>query len=141
MHSHFACVPLLAIAGLFLACSSGSPAASTGSATSFSCASTLAGVSTCILYEATGTDAALVIEQVRAGCVSQGGATLEVVASCPSAGNLGGCRTPVTVTGGSAELTATSYSYTCSSILCPTSEAEVQSQCSEQGSGATFVAP
>src|SRR5437868_1559399 len=54
----------------------------------------------CQFYEATGPDAARLIDSLRAGCVDQGSFHAKVVDECPKDGNVGGCKTPVTVEGG-----------------------------------------
>ena len=66
----------------------------------------------CQFYEATGTDAAKTVDQVRAGCIDQGGAKASVLAVCPSADVLGGCRKPVPVKGSTeVQLFITTFEY------------------------------
>ena len=123
----------------------GGPGASSASGTTLSCVVQLKGFEPqCQLYEATGADAARVIDQLRAGCIDQSSATAKVVDSCPTANGLGGCKTPVKVQGGAdVQLSITNFEYK------PTSDAghlgthstpeQVKSFCAVQGASATYI--
>ena len=89
---------------------------------------------TCQYYEATGPDAARTISSLQAGCVNQGTVTAKVVDSCPTEGNLGGCKSPVTVKGGAnVHLDVTNFFYKAASDASafgsPATPAAVQQQC------------
>lgn len=124
-------------------CSSGSSAPSGGSASSpntLACMATLGGGTICEFYEATGADAMRVIASLRDGCTNQSGATLMPLASCPTAGNLGGCKAPLPVTGDpNVTITLTDFFYAQDGGLGPVSAQDVESECSTEMNG-TFVA-
>jgi hypothetical protein len=108
--------PMVACGCALAGCSSGtSSSGSSGSGqTTLSCLVEIEGASTsCELYEAAGPDAAEAIAAVRTQrCVSAPGEKDTVLASCPTADNLGGCKTPVNVVGGAnAQVTVTRFGY------------------------------
>ena len=92
---------------------------------------------TCEYYEASGPDAASAIDAVRSQiCVSASGEKVTVIAACPTADNLGGCKTPVTVEGGAnAQVTVTRYAY--KSSTGDQTSADVQAHCTAPN--ASFV--
>lgn len=119
----------------FLGCASSTTAA-TGDAgptasnpNTLSCLVEINGASpSCSYYEATGPDAASAIASIRTqGCVSAAGEKDTVIAACATADNLGGCKTPVSVIGGNAQVTVTRFQYK-SATGFQTSEA-VQKNC------------
>jgi hypothetical protein len=134
-------ISLAALLSLFLSIGCGGSGAS--SSNHFSCmAQGPAGGpigTTCEFYEATGADAAHVLDSLRAGCTSQGGLTLMVVNACPSANTLGGCKTKQLVMGGAAvQLYVTNFFYPSAGALGPSTTAQVQQQCA--GENGMFVA-
>jgi hypothetical protein len=99
----------------------------------------------CQFYEATGPDAAPMINSLRAGCVNRGAIGAKVVDSCPTDGNLGGCKTPVKVTGGAnVQLDTTNFYYAtaadASAFPSPATPAAVQQRCKSE-MGAFVPAP
>lgn len=121
----------------------GSGGSGSSNGNTLSCVVTISGTTPqCQFYEASGKDAATVIAQLRAGCVDQAGAKAQVVDSCPTSGNLGGCKGPITVKGGAqATLDATVFQYApaadAGSIGGPKTVQDVQSNC--QALGDTYV--
>lgn len=120
--------------------SSGGGSGGSGSnSNTLSCVVTISGMTPeCQFYEASGKDAATVIAQLRAGCVDQAGSKEQVVDSCPTKGNLGGCKGPITVKGGAqVTLVATVFQYVpaadAGSALDPTTAQQVQNNCQIQG--------
>lgn len=125
----------LGILGVILTSAMGCGGNGSNSSTTFSCTIQLSGTaSDCQYYEATGADAARTIASLRAGCVNQGGQTAMVVDACPSANTLGGCKTPVTVTGGAdVHLYVTFFYYPPpAGSVSPTTTQQVQQICTDQ---------
>jgi len=118
---------------------------SSSSETTLSCVVQLKGFEPqCQFYEATGADAVRLIDQLRAGCIDQSGATEKVVNSCPTANGLGGCKTPVKVQGGAdVQLFVTNFEYKptgdAGRLGTPSTPEQMKSFCAVQGASATYV--
>lgn len=100
----------------------------------------------CQFYEATGSDAAQAIAQLRAGCVDQGGSMAKAIDACPTADGLGGCKTAVPVKGSTnVQIFVTNFEYKpttdASTLGTHTTPEQVKSFCTSQGGGATYVPP
>jgi hypothetical protein len=127
---------LFPVAAGALVVSAGCGSSSSSSETSLSCVVQLDKVAApmCQHYEASGPDAARTIRSLRSGCVNQSGFHARIVDSCPPEGNLGGCRRPVTVTGGAdVQLDVTDFFYEAaadaSALGSPATPAAVQRLC------------
>jgi hypothetical protein len=99
----------------------------------------------CQFYEASGPDAARMIDSLRAGCVDRGSFHAKIVDECPKEGNVGGCKTPVTVEGGAnVQLYLTNFYYAptgdASAFGPPSTPEAVKRQCSQEREGSVFVA-
>jgi hypothetical protein len=136
----FAFLPLSGVLLISLGCGSSSTSSSS-SGTTLSCVTQISSLTgpMCQFYEATGADAARAISSLKAGCVDQGGVSAKVVDSCPTDGNLGGCKRQVTVTGGAdVQLHLTDFFYKASADASvfgsPASAEAVQQRCHDDGS-------
>jgi hypothetical protein len=136
-------IACLGILGVILGSALGCGGNGSNSPTTFSCTiQVMSAASGCEYYEATGADAARVVASLEAGCVNQSGQTAMVVAACPSATTLGGCKTPVKVSGGAdVQLYVTFFYYPpAAGSVSPTTTQQVQQLCASDN-GAFVAAP